>query len=163
MGMTPYAEEDISYVKGDVYIGIDWTIHRLGENIGYTKAFDVSKREFVWETPSKLFLFAGLLATKSGLVFTGDQLGYFLAMDAKSGDVLWKFQTGSGINASPITYQLAGKQYVAILSGLGGDPTFYIEGPKGGMLWVFSVEGGVDDAPGRGNAIPLEGGFLPGG
>lgn len=163
MGMSAYAEKDIPYKEGDLYIGVDWTIHRLGDNMGYTKAFDVSKREFVWETPSKLFLFAGLLATKSGLLFTGDQMGHFLAMDAKTGEVLWKFQTGSGINASPITYELDGKQYVAILSGLGGDPSFYFEGPKGGMLWVFSVEGGVGEAPGRGNPVPIEGAILPNG
>ena len=53
---------------------------------------------------------------------------------------MWKFQTGSGINASPITYELDGTQYVAILSGLGGDPSFYFKGPKGGMLWVFALE-----------------------
>ena len=67
------------------------------------------------------------------------------AYDAKSGKELWKFQTGSGINASPITYELDGKQYVAILSGLGGDPTFYYSAPKGGMLWVFAIEGKVDE------------------
>jgi alcohol dehydrogenase (cytochrome c) len=68
-----------------------------------------------------------------------------MAVDADSGKQLWKFQTGSGINASPITYELDGKQYVAILSGLGGDPSFYFSGPKGGMLWVFAVDGKVDD------------------
>ena len=52
-----------------------------------------------------------------------------------------EIQTGSGINASPITYELDGHQYVAVLSGLGGDPSFYYSAPKGGMLWVFSVDG----------------------
>ena len=70
-------------------------------------------------------------------------MGFFKAVDAGTGQELWKFQTGSGINASPITYELDGHQYVAILSGLGGDPSFYFSGPKGGMLWVFSVDGGV--------------------
>lgn len=163
MGMTAWPAEEIPYNPGDLYIGVDWTIHRLGENMGYTKAFDVAKRKFVWETPSPLFLFAGILATKSGLVFTGDMLGYFKALDAKSGKVLWQFQTGSAINASPITYELGGHQYVAVPSGLGGDPGFYFEGPKGGMLWVFSVKGGVEPAPGHGNAVPLEGAILPGG
>ena len=66
-------------------------------------------------------------------------------MMPKSGKELWKFQTGSGINASPITYELDGRQYVAILSGLGGDPTFYYSAPKGGMLWVFAIDGKVDE------------------
>ena len=84
-------------------------------------------------------MFAGVLTTRSGLVFSGDQLGFFFAADARSGKLLWQFQTGSAINASPITYEIAGKQYVAILSGLGGDPSFYFKGPKGGMLWVFAL------------------------
>ena len=89
-----------------------------------------------------------MLATKGGVLFTGDQRGRFLAYDAKTGKELWKFQTGSGINASPITYELDGKQYVAILSGLGGDPSFYYSAPKGGMLWVFAIDGKVDEGGG---------------
>ena len=95
--------------------------------------------------PSPLPLFSGMLATKGGVLFTGDQRGRFLAYDAKTGKELWKFQTGSGINASPMTYELDGKQYVAILSGLGGDPSFYYSAPKGGMLWVFAIDGKVDE------------------
>ena len=90
-------------------------------------------------------LFSGMLVTKGGVLFTGDLRGRFLAYDAKTGKELWKFQTGSGINASPITYELDGKQYVAILSGLGGDPNFYYSAPKGGMLWVFAIDGKVDE------------------
>jgi glucose dehydrogenase len=97
---------------------------------------------------SPLPLFSGMLATKSGLVFTGDELGYFMALDGKTGEVLWKFQTGLGINASPITYELDGTQYVAILSGLGGDPSFYYSGPKGGMLQIETEAM---------NPVPIEG------
>jgi alcohol dehydrogenase (cytochrome c) len=94
-------------------------------------------------------------------VFTGDQLGFVQALDAKTGELLWKFQTGSGINASPITYEQGGTQYLAILSGLGGDPSFYFKGPKGGMLWVFALGGGSPAgaaAEGAGiNPEPIEG------
>ena len=101
-------------------------------------------------------LFSGMLATKGGLVFTGDQLGFIQALDARSGEVLWKFQTGSGLNASPITYELGGTQYVAMLSGLGGDPSFYFHGPKGGMLWVFALENQSIEPTGS-NPVPIEG------
>jgi alcohol dehydrogenase (cytochrome c) len=144
------------YKAGEPYMGVDYQMYRLEDDIGYVKAFDVTKREFVWETPSPLPLFSGLLATKSGLVFTGDQLGYALALDARTGKVLWKFQTGSGINASPITYELDGTQYVALLSGLGGDPSFYFKGPKGGMVWVFALESAVAEGDGM-NPVPIEG------
>jgi len=106
-----------------------------------------------------MFHFAGLLATKGGLVFTGDPRGFFLALDAETGKELWKFQTGSGINASPITYELDGKQYVAVLSGMGGDVTgvFHLE-PKGGMLWVFAIDGKLHDSP-KWNIVPKERGL----
>ena len=109
------------------------------------KAIDVANKKVAWDGQSSLPLFSGMLATKGGVLFTGDQRGRFLAYDAKTGKELWKFQTGSGINASPITYELDGKQYVAILSGLGGDPSFYYSAPKGGMLWVFAIDGKVDE------------------
>jgi alcohol dehydrogenase (cytochrome c) len=160
MGMKAWPKEQVQYNPPDDFVGVEWTIHRLADNMGYTKAFDVAKKAFVWEKANPLLLFAGLLATKSGLVFTGDQLGYFIALDAKTGKVLWKFQTGSGINASPITYELDGKQYVAILSGLGGDPGFYFSAPKGGMLRVFGLEGGVEPST-KGNPVLIEGAILP--
>ncbi|HLB79788.1 MAG TPA: PQQ-dependent dehydrogenase, methanol/ethanol family [Dongiaceae bacterium] len=147
MGLTGWEKERVVYKPGDLYMGMDYQMYRVGDTIGRVKAFDVANKKWVWEVPSPLPLFAGLLATKSGLVFTGDQRGFFMALDAKTGKELWKFQTGSGINASPITYELDGKQYVAILSGLGGDPGFYYSAPKGGMLWVFSIDGALQDSP----------------
>lgn len=145
MSMKAWKPEDVIYKPGEVYMGVDYQMYRHKDKTGYLKAFDVANKKWLWELPSPLPMFAGVLSTKSGLLFTGDQLGYFMAVDADTGKLLWKFQTGSGINASPITYELDGKQYVAILSGLGGDPTFYFSGPKGGMLWVFSVDGVVAD------------------
>ena len=95
------------------------------------KAIDIANKKVLWDVPSPLPFFSGMLATKGGVVFTGDQRGRLLAYDSKTGKEVWKFQTGSAINASPMTYELDGKQYVAILSGLGGDPSFYYSAPKG--------------------------------
>ena len=145
MKLTAWEKGKVEYKPGTVYMGADYQMYRMGDTIDRVKAFDVANRKWVWEWQSPLPLFSGMLSTKSGLLFTGDQRGYALAFDAKTGKQLWSFQTGSAINASPITYELDGKQYVAILSGLGGDPGFYFNGPKGGMLWVFSVEGGIKE------------------
>jgi alcohol dehydrogenase (cytochrome c) len=150
MALTGYQPEDIKYEPGKVYMGMDYKMHRQGDKIGRLRAFDVGKRKWLWEIASPLPLFAGVLSTRSGLVFSGDQLGFFFAADAQTGKVLWRFQTGSGINASPITYELDGKQYVAILSGLGGDPSFYFKGPKGGMLYVFALTNLPADKAGAG-------------
>jgi alcohol dehydrogenase (cytochrome c) len=145
MGLTSWEKGKLQYKPGDLYMGVDYQMYRMGQTIGHLRAIDVANRKIVWDVPSSLPLFAGIVVTKSGVVFTGDQRGRVLAYDAKSGKELWKFQTGSGINASPITYELDGKQYVAILSGLGGDPSFYYSAPKGGMLWVFSIDGKVEE------------------
>jgi len=145
MGLTSWEKGKLKYKPGDQYLGVDYQMYRMGDTIGHLKAIDVANKKVVWDAPSPLPLFAGLLVTKGGVLFTGDQRGRFLAYDAKTGKELWKFQTGSGINASPITYELDGKQYVAVLSGLGGDPSFYYSAPKGGMLWIFAIDGKVDE------------------
>jgi len=146
MSLKAWKPEDVVYKPGTVYMGVDYQMYRHKEKTGFLKAFDVANRKWLWQLPSTLPMFSGVLATKGGVLFTGDLIGNALAVDAATGDVLWKFQTGSGINASPITYELDGKQYVAILSGLGGDPGFYYASPKGGMLWVFSVDGALTDS-----------------
>lgn len=146
MALTGYKPEDIKYEAGKVFMGMDYKMHTLGGPIGRLRAFDVAKKKWLWEIASPLPLFAGVLATRSGLVFTGDQLGFLYAADAKTGKVLWRYQTGSGINASPVTYEIGGKQYVAILSGLGGDPSFYFSAPKGNSLFVFALD---NTAPGK--------------
>ena len=56
----------------------------------------------------------------AALLFTGKETGEFVALDADNGKTVWQFQTGSGINAMPITYTYKGRQYVTVLSGLGG-------------------------------------------
>jgi alcohol dehydrogenase (cytochrome c) len=145
MGITAWEKTKLVYKPGDFYQGADYQMYRMGDTIGRIKAIDVANKKVVWEVKSALPLFSGMLVTKGGVLFTGDLRGRFLAYDAKTGKELWKFQTGSGINASPVTYELDGKQYLAILSGLGGDPTFYYSAPKGGMLWVFAIDGKVDE------------------
>jgi alcohol dehydrogenase (cytochrome c) len=163
MALTGYKPEDIKYEPGKVYMGMDYKMHRTGPTIGRLKAFDVAKRKWLWEMESPLPLFAGVLTTRSGLVITGDQQGFVFAADAKTGRMLWRFQTGSGINASPITYEIDGKQYLAVLSGLGGDPSFYFKGPKGGTLWVFALTNHPPEQAGAGTwkVEDIEGALTP--
>jgi alcohol dehydrogenase (cytochrome c) len=153
MGLTAWAKEKLQYKPGDFYQGADYQMYRMGDTIGRIKAIDIANKKVVWEVQSPLPMFAGLLVTKGGVLFTGDQRGRALAFDAKTGKELWKFQTGSGINASAITYELDGKQYVAVLSGMGGDPSFYYSAPKGGMLWVFAIDGKVEEGEGYNQAV----------
>jgi alcohol dehydrogenase (cytochrome c) len=85
---------------------------------------------------------AGMLVTDGGLVFTGRMTGEFVAIDESTGKVLWQFQTGSGINAPPITYTHKGRQYITVLSGVAGDARGRRAAqsvPSGGSVWTFAV------------------------
>jgi len=155
MSLQAWKPGDIKYNPGDLYIGVDYQMYRSHPKIGYIKAFDVAQRKYLWQTDNPLPLFAGLLSTKGGLIFTGDLRGFAMALDADTGKELWSFQTGSGINASPITYELDGVQYVALLSGLGGDPSFYFSAPKGGMLWVFALDNKLARSDDTFNVTPI--------
>ena len=82
----------------------------------------------------------GPLTTASDLLFVGQIDGEVLAMDAATGDVLWEFQTGSGIAAAPVTYEIDGEQYVAVFAAgstnpYGGSVT------QGDSLWAFKLGG----------------------
>ncbi|HUF19372.1 MAG TPA: PQQ-dependent dehydrogenase, methanol/ethanol family [Burkholderiales bacterium] len=130
--------------KGEWFLGADYQQYLIpGEQTGGFVAFDLTNRKIAWEVRGPQPFWAGAVSTSSGLVFTGDMRGYFMAIDSKSGKVLWQFQTGSGIIGSPITYELDGVQYVAVPSGgIGGDMGFYYTEPKAGNLWVFALDGG---------------------
>ena len=59
----------------------------------------------------------GMLTTAGGLVFTGDSFGYLIALDAKTGKPVWRFQTGGSIVAPPVSFAIGGKQYLAVAAG----------------------------------------------
>ncbi|MDO9710820.1 PQQ-dependent dehydrogenase, methanol/ethanol family [Paracraurococcus lichenis] len=117
-----------------------------GEPWGFTKAIDPLTGKVRWEKPSTDYpAWGGMLSTGSGLLFTGRSTGEFQALDQENGQVLWSFNTGTGVNAPPVTYMVNGKQYVTVLAGLGGLPV--IAGapnirervPTGAAVWTFAV------------------------
>jgi alcohol dehydrogenase (cytochrome c) len=87
---------------------------------------------------------SAMLSTGGGLLFTGKMTGEFIAMDADDGKTLWQFQTGSGVNAQPVTYTHNGRQYVTVLSGVGGlwwnAARAQLQNvPQGGSVWTFAL------------------------
>jgi alcohol dehydrogenase (cytochrome c) len=144
MGLRFWAEGKFEPpAMGEWYLAADYQQYMLSDNPGNFVAFDVIERKVKWRSVSPAPFWAGAVATSSGLVFTGDMRGYFMAFDAKKGEVLWRFQTGSGIIGSPITYELDGTQYVVVPSGgIGGDMSFYYKEPKAGNLFAFALDGG---------------------
>ena len=114
-----------------------------GEVVGHHFAMDPISGKKKWEIPLiERASSAGMLVTDGGLVFTGTVEGKVIALDESTGRTLWEFQTGSSINATPITYTHKGRQYVSIASGLGGNQARAMVGntvPTGGSMWTFAL------------------------
>ena len=121
-----YASSSVEYEAGRQYIG------RAAAGAGAAaapkpgepapsagiKALDPETGKTMWDF--KIFqgsLTDGVLATAGGIVFAAMKDGNFVALDAKSGEHLWHFQTGADLNASPISYAVDGRQFVAIAAG----------------------------------------------
>jgi PQQ-dependent dehydrogenase (methanol/ethanol family) len=160
-------EEDLqaNYIAGTPYVGANVRMYPApGGNGGTFTAWDPIAGKVVWSLPDKFPVWSGAVATAGDVVFYGTLDGWFKAVDAKSGQLLWQFKTGSGIIGQPITYKGPdGKQYVAVLSGVGGWAGAIVAGgldsrdssaalgfvsavkdlPKyttqGGMLYVFAL------------------------
>jgi PQQ-dependent dehydrogenase (methanol/ethanol family) len=154
-----------SYIVGTPYVG---AIVKMkpgpGGHRGMFTAWDPVAAKPAWQIKEDLPVWSGALATAGDVVFYGTMDGWFKAVDAKSGNPLWQFKTGSGIVGQPVTYRGPdGKQYVAILSGVGGWAGAVVAGDldtrdggaalgfanvmgdlkqrtaKGGMLYVFAL------------------------
>jgi glucose dehydrogenase len=115
---------DANYIAGTPYIGATVRYYAgPGGNMGEIMAWDPIAGKKVWTIPDKYPTWSGTVATAGDLVFFGTLDGWFKAADARTGKILWQFKTGSGIIGQPVTYRGPdGKQYVAILSGVGGWP-----------------------------------------
>jgi lanthanide-dependent methanol dehydrogenase len=160
-------EEDVSvsYIAGTPYVGANVKMFAgPGGHGGEFTAWDPINGKAVWNIKDRFPVWSGALATAGDVVFFGTMDGYFKAVNAKTGEELWQFKAGSGIIGQPVTYRGPdGKQYVAVLSGVGGwagaivsggldlrDPTAALgfvgamkELPKytskGGQLYVFAL------------------------
>lgn len=111
----------VSYKKGAAYLGAGFTIKPVYEDhIGALKAIDPATGKIKWIYKNKAPLWGGVLTTAGGLVITGNPEGKLMALDDETGEVLWSFQTGTGIVSSPITWEENGEQYIAVVAGWGG-------------------------------------------
>jgi len=112
----------VSYTAGQPYVGATLSMYppEGQTNMGNFIAWDAGTGKIVWSNPEQFSVWSGALATKGGLVFYGTLEGYLKAVDAKTGKELYRFKTPSGIIGNVMTYQHNGRQYVAILSGVGG-------------------------------------------
>jgi PQQ-dependent dehydrogenase (methanol/ethanol family) len=112
----------VSYTAGQPYVGATLSMYPPpgDKNMGNFIAWDATKGKIVWSNPEQFSVWSGALATAGGVVFYGTLEGYLKAVDAKTGKELYKFKTPSGIIGNVMTYEHNGKQFVAVLSGVGG-------------------------------------------
>jgi len=117
-----YQAFNVKYKAGFPFVGALVNMYPAdhGEVGGRFIAFDPISGQTKWAINDRFQDWSGVLTTKGGIAFYGTLTGWFRAVDLKSGKVLWQFKTPSGIIGNPITYTHDGKQYVAILSGVGG-------------------------------------------
>ena len=113
---------DVSYIAGTPYVGVDSKMYAgPGGFRGVFTAWDVVAGRKRWSINERFPVWSGALATAGDVVFYGTMDGWFKAVDAKTGKQLWQFRTESGIIGQPVSYRGPdGKQYVAILAGVGG-------------------------------------------
>jgi len=158
----------VSYIAGTPYVGASVVFKPgPGGNRGALTAWDPIQGKPVWEAKENFPVWSGALVTAGDVVFYGTMEGWFKAVDARTGELLWQFKTGSGIIGQPIAYRGPdGKEYIAVQSGIGGWPGAIVSADldtrdktagngwggvladlkqattKGGMLYVFSLGSG---------------------
>ena len=117
-----YEPFKVSYTAGQPYVGATLSMYPpQGEShMGNFIAWDGKTGKIVWSNKEQFSVWSGALATAGGVVFYGTLEGYLKAVDAKTGKELYKFKTPSGIIGNVTTYENGGRQYVAVLSGVGG-------------------------------------------
>jgi PQQ-dependent dehydrogenase (methanol/ethanol family) len=117
-----YEPFKVSYTAGQPYVGATLSMYPPpGEtHMGNFIAWDNKTGKIVWSNKEQFSAWSGALATAGGVVFYGTLEGYLKAVDAKTGKELYKFKTPSGIIGNVTTYEQGGRQYIAVLSGVGG-------------------------------------------
>jgi alcohol dehydrogenase (cytochrome c) len=159
---------DVGYMAGTPYVGAEVAMEAgPGGHRGEFTAWDPVAGEAVWKIEERFPAWSGALVTAGDVVFYGTMDRWFKAVDAKTGEELWRFRTGSGIIGQPVTFEGPdGAQYVAVLDGVGGwsgaivphelDPDIPYGAlgfvgamtdlpqytPPGGTLYVFKLAGG---------------------
>ena len=158
---------EASYIAGTPYVGADMKMYPgPGGHRGVFTAWDPVNQRKVWDIQERFPVWSGALATAGDVVFYGTMDGWFKALDARSGRLLWQFKGESGIIGQPVTFRGPdGQQYVAVLAGVGGWSGAIVSGPldprdatagggfatvmrdlpahtkRGGHLYVFSLQG----------------------
>ncbi|WP_428511638.1 methanol/ethanol family PQQ-dependent dehydrogenase [Roseovarius sp.] len=113
----------VSYTAGQPYVGATLSMYPAPDShggMGNFIAWDNINGEIKWSNPEQFSVWSGALTTAGGITFYGTLEGYLKAVDTSTGEELYKFRTPSGIIGNVMTYERDGKQYIGVLSGVGG-------------------------------------------
>jgi quinohemoprotein ethanol dehydrogenase len=139
---SAFVRQETTYTPGKRYTAAGPANPLLGATLhGTLTALDPRTNKIVWQKdmPYTIGRGSGATTTAGGLVFHGEPDGNIQAYDARTGDLLWQFQTGFGAEAPVATYEVDGVQYVAIAAG-GNSLT---RSPNGDAVWAFALNGRV--------------------
>jgi quinohemoprotein ethanol dehydrogenase len=139
---SAYIRYKDTYKRGQRYIGGGLATPIGSPQAGTFTALNSTTNKIAWQQrmPYRMGGSGGSAVTAGGLLLRGEPDGNFVALDARTGAVLWKFQTGFGADAPPAVYQVDGDEYIAIATGGNS-----LQGSAyGDAVWVFSLKGQVD-------------------
>ncbi|MFC4456368.1 PQQ-binding-like beta-propeller repeat protein, partial [Deinococcus sonorensis] len=134
-----YKIGETRYVDGSLYFGGDASFDPVKDARGWTRAYNAATGAPMWQVKQATPMIAGVTPTAGGVIFTGDQNGDFMAMDAKDGRKLYTFRTGGAIGGGVVTYAVDGQQYVATTSGNASRSIWSTTGSA--TIFVFTVPG----------------------
>jgi quinohemoprotein ethanol dehydrogenase len=131
---------DGKYEEGKRFIGSLFSAVEDAPAKGTLTAIDVKTNKIAWQENWDTTAYSGTLTTKGGLVFAGHNDGRLIAYDAKTGKQLWEFQTGAGVNAPAIAYEIDGAQYISVFAAGNS-----LAGSKhSDTVWTFSLDGKLE-------------------
>ncbi len=134
--MTYTKEDNSPPIPGQIRLGSTFKNVKGGIQNGTFTAIDVNTGVIAWNRTLPQPMMGGALVTAGNLAFTGEGDGWFDAFDAKTGQKLWRYNLGAGVNAPPITYSVDGTQYVAVAAG----GNFQMHYPYGDAIAIFKLE-----------------------
>ena len=131
-----YHVEAAQYPGGKLWLGGAFKNVPGEEQWGNVTAVNYDTGKISWQVKTDQPMIRGALATAGGLVFAGEGNGWFKAYNARTGEVVWKFQCGAGVNAPAVSYTVNGKQYIAVAAGGNSQMDF----KRGNSVFVFSLD-----------------------
>jgi PQQ-dependent dehydrogenase (methanol/ethanol family) len=131
-----YHVEEAEYPGGDkLWLGGAFKVIASEKQWGRLAAVNLDSGKLAWKADTAQPLMGGVLATAGDVVFTGEGNGSFNAYDARNGKKLWSFQCGAGVNSPPVSYEIGGKQYIAVAAGGNTQLDF----KRGNSVFVFAL------------------------